>query len=124
FNGNAAYTGFTNHDGTPLFNVEYDPEKWEKAVNACREAINSCHDTGHELYRFNPSVVVHQLSPQIQRQMDLRNAVTERWNPEIIWGDPNSMSGGGTTGIQAQAMVRGLVPETVEVTATRGNLAP
>ncbi len=124
FNGNASYAGFTNHDGTPLFNPEYDANKWEKAVNACREAINSCHETGHELYHFNPGVVVYPLSPQIQVQMDLRNAVTERWNSEIIWGNPNSMAGTGTSSIQSQAMVRGLVPETVEVTATRGNLAP
>ncbi|WP_245893628.1 RagB/SusD family nutrient uptake outer membrane protein [Sphingobacterium gobiense] len=124
FNGNSSYQGYTNHDGTALFNTTYDADKWRKAVTACQEAVEQCHAAGRELYRFNPGIVVFPLSPEIQIQMDLRNAVVERWNREIIWGDPNSMAGGGTSGIQSQAMVRGLTAATVEVVSTRGNLAP
>ena len=124
FNGNQAYADFVNKDGTPLFNTTYEAGKWQKAIAACRDAITACHDAGHELYRFNPNVIVHPLSSEIQVQMDLRNAVCERWNKEVIWGNPNSMAGGGTSGIQSQAMARGLAPATVAVTSTRGNLAP
>jgi len=125
FNGNKDYTGFTNRDGTPLFNTNYDAEKWEEAVHACELAVDAAHTAGHELYRFNPNIIVNELSPETETKMDLRNAVTEKWNSEVIWGNPNSRADGGSShSIQRQAMIRGLEPEWIEVTSTRGNLAP
>ena len=40
FNGNSEfYSGFTNNDGENLFNLNYDVQKWQLAVDATEEAI-------------------------------------------------------------------------------------
>lgn len=49
-NGNKDYVGFVNNKGEELFNTTYDPQKWVKAVNACKELIDAAHDAGHALY--------------------------------------------------------------------------
>jgi len=83
FNGNSDYESLENRDGTPLFNITYSPEKWQKAMVACREAIEVCHKENIELYKF-PNTGLIKLSDTIETQMSLRNAFTERWNSEII----------------------------------------
>src|SRR5690606_9054180 len=40
FNGNADYGNFTNLDGTPLINANYDPEKWKIAADAAKAVID------------------------------------------------------------------------------------
>ena len=40
FNGNTEYSEVTNPDGTPLFNVQYDATKWERAANAAKDLID------------------------------------------------------------------------------------
>jgi hypothetical protein len=42
------------------------------------------------LNRFIPEILGYDLPDSLTVQMDLRTAVTERWNPEIIWGNTNS----------------------------------
>lgn len=91
FNGNQDYAHFVDNEGTQLFNTNYDPTKWEKAMDACKEAIDICQQEGYQLYHFNSTV--QSLSPEIQTQMDIRNAICEKWNSEIIWGSTNSMLG-------------------------------
>ena len=41
FNGNPDYQGLKNKDGTPLFGAQPDPAKWERAVDACLEAVQA-----------------------------------------------------------------------------------
>lgn len=91
FNGNQDYTHFTDNKGRQLFNTEYDPSKWKKAADACKEAIQMCHTLGNKLYYFNSAV--QSLGTEMQTQMDIRNAICEKWNSEIIWGSTNSMLG-------------------------------
>jgi starch-binding outer membrane protein, SusD/RagB family len=122
FNGNGDYQGFTNNDGTPLFNTTEDMEKWQKAVEACREAIDFCESVGHHLYRFEPRFSQYELSDTTLTKMSIRNAVVEKWNPEIIWGNTNSMVGQG--GLQGSATPRGLDPSRTGNQGTRGSLAP
>jgi hypothetical protein len=51
FNGNSEYySEFKNKDGKLLMNLEYDKEKWKKALDATEEAINEAHVAGHALY--------------------------------------------------------------------------
>ena len=92
FNGNSDYTNFKGADGEQFFNPIYDANKWEKAMIACEEAIQACHDAGHELFEFKPSFG-NDFDDSTIRQMSIRNSVTERWNSEIIWGNTNSSSG-------------------------------
>lgn len=118
FNGNTDYSGVTGKDSPePLFPQAYDPEKWVKAVDACKTAIASCKAARMQLYKFNELGV--QLSDTLMRQMTLRNAACEQWNPEIIWNNPNAR----TYNLQRIAMPR-LDPNRLANEQSLGALAP
>ncbi|HYH55672.1 MAG TPA: RagB/SusD family nutrient uptake outer membrane protein, partial [Anseongella sp.] len=55
FNGNPDYAGFMGYGGKPLFSPQYSAEKWERAADACREAIELCHATGNQLFYWQPN---------------------------------------------------------------------
>jgi starch-binding outer membrane protein, SusD/RagB family len=120
FNGNPDYIGFVDNDGIPLFNLEYVGEKWEWAAEACREAIEFCHEAGKELYYFQPGPGYQISSEETIFQMNVRNAVTEKWNPEIIWGNTNSMA----LVLQRVCTPGGLDPAMGANQNTRGTFAP
>lgn len=122
FNGNKDFQGFANLDGKLLFNENEDMGKWQKAVDACREAVEFCETLGHKLYRYEPRFSQYNLSDTTLTKMSIRNAVCDKWNPEIIWANTNSMIGQG--GLQGSATPRGLDPERTGNTGTRGSLAP
>ncbi|MEC3879528.1 RagB/SusD family nutrient uptake outer membrane protein [Parapedobacter sp. 10938] len=87
FNGNTDYANFKNIDGSDLFDPTYSADKWTAAADACKEAIDLCHSVGIKLYEFEQSFQQYNLSDTINTQMSIRNAVCERWNSEIIWGN-------------------------------------
>ncbi len=88
FNGNTDYATFKNVDGTLFFNQSFQLEKWQKAARAAKEAITVCENLGMGLYQFPGTVF--PLSDTTMIQMSVRNAVTEKWNKEIIWANPTS----------------------------------
>lgn len=92
FNGNSDYADFVDKKGRHLFNAAYDPSKWEIAARACKEAIDYCHSLGYKLYHFRPSIDVYDLDSAMQTQMNIRAAITDKWNSEIIWASTNSMA--------------------------------
>lgn len=120
FNGNTDYTGFANKDGTLLFNTTFDETKWQKAVDACREAIEFCESLGYKLYEYKPQFSQFNLSDTTLTQMSLRNAFNEKWNSEVIWANTNST----VVGLQGNATPRGLDPELSASTGAQGNMAP
>ena len=83
FNGNQV--NLLNHDGTPLFNANYDPQKWQRAADACREAINASHEIGHSLYTIGYSD-----NDTINTDVTLRNAFTQKWNSDIVFASSQS----------------------------------
>jgi hypothetical protein len=89
FNGNADYASVTDNRGRQLFPQEYRPEKWDRAAAALKEAIDMAHDAGHGLFDFRTTNFATSLSPQTIAAMQVRGAVTERWNREIVWGESN-----------------------------------
>lgn len=94
FNGNTDYASFKRNDGVQYFDQTYDVTKWEKAAEACRYAIDKCHEAGFELYQHKP-FIGEILDPQGLIQMSIRNSVTEESyliNREVVWSNPNSMS--------------------------------
>lgn len=99
FNGNPDYANFTDKEGIHLFNSEYSEEKWTKAVEACKEAIDACHANYMKLYTFSSTT---PLSDTTMIQMSIRNSFTERWNSEIIW----AFSGRRATELQTDCMGR------------------
>ncbi|MDR1562619.1 MAG: RagB/SusD family nutrient uptake outer membrane protein [Dysgonamonadaceae bacterium] len=82
-----------------LFPV-YDAQKWIRAKEALREALDLAHELEYRLYRFEDDMMIDTEEPgqTLLRQptidaMQVRGAVTVHqsvlgWNSELIWGDP------------------------------------
>ncbi len=82
FNGNPDYANVVDNRGIALFNSEYDPSKWEKAAIAAKDAIDASLAGGHDLYEFQK---LTNISEETKLLLTIRQAVTEKWNTEIIW---------------------------------------
>lgn len=89
FNGNTDYTDFKNKDGELLINTEYDATKWERAANAIKTAIDAAEKDGAKLYYFENTSQISMTDETIT-QMNIRNAICDPWNKEVIWGNSNS----------------------------------
>ena len=94
FNGNTDYASFTDKRGIPFFPQTYSADKWKRAADALKEAIDAAHGTdvtGHRLFDFKRETNYgNNLNEKTVMAMQVRGAVTERWNCEIIWGASNS----------------------------------
>ncbi|KDN56619.1 RagB/SusD family nutrient uptake outer membrane protein [Flavobacterium seoulense] len=88
FNGNSDMAGFNTKDGTPFFNTVYDATKWKRASDAAKEAIDAAEANGHKIFYKND--VAFTISQTTKTKLDITQAVTERWNDELIWANPNS----------------------------------
>lgn len=91
FNGNTSYANFRDSDGQSFFNQEYQLKKWQIAAQACKEAIESALSAGHRLYDFCAEEAM-DLPEEFAYTMNVRGAVTERFNKELIWGVGKSHS--------------------------------
>lgn len=85
FNGNTDFAGLKNPDGTALFNTTYSVAKWQRAADACKAAIDACTAVGIKLYTFD-GLDGSTLTDTTMTQMSIRNATSEPWNSELIWG--------------------------------------
>lgn len=96
FNGNPDYAKWIDSRGKNLVSTTYDVKKWERAATALKDAIDGCHLAGHELYRFNPLLTQHAyaMNDTLIRTMNVRKAITERWNKGVIWSSMDAMSSG------------------------------
>jgi hypothetical protein len=92
FNGNTDQASLRNSDGTLLFPLQYQAEKWTLAATACKEAIDICHGAGMKLYTYNPVFQQFQLRDTTKVQMNIRGMVTDPWNSELIWGNTQSLA--------------------------------
>lgn len=86
FNGNQTYENMVDSRDIHLFNSTYDENKWKLAMDACKNAIDTALLANHKLYEFNDSR--YPVTDSTKLIMSLRNAFTERWNQEVIWGMP------------------------------------
>lgn len=89
FNGNTDYEAFKNHQGKHFFNQVYDPDRWVQAAQACEEAIRTCNENGIRLYQTQDYKTQYAISDSTILNCVLRNSYSERWNPEVIWGNTN-----------------------------------
>ncbi|MDR2038476.1 MAG: RagB/SusD family nutrient uptake outer membrane protein [Bacteroidales bacterium] len=92
FNGNTDQATLLNRDKAQLFNQTYMPEKWDSAVIACKKAIDLCHEAGAVFYKY-PGTSQYNLTDTMLLQLTLRNAICDRWNDELIWGNSQSIQG-------------------------------
>ncbi|OCB71586.1 Starch-binding associating with outer membrane [Flavobacterium glycines] len=88
FNGNSDMVGLNAKDGTPLFNPVYDATKWKRAADAAKEAIDAAEANGHKIFYKNN--VAFTISQTAKTKLNITQAVTEPWNDEVIWANPNS----------------------------------
>lgn len=88
FNGNTNYAGIVDNRGLQLFPQAYDENKWKIAAEACREAIELCHEQGKSLYN-RIAVQVANAPTVFKLQTTYREAICDRWNQELIWGGTN-----------------------------------
>lgn len=88
FNGNSDYANFKDKAGNILFPASYDPAKWQKALAACKDAIQTCEAAGLHLNTdFAPAPGVTNLSDSLKRVLTFQNAIMQKWdtNPELIY---------------------------------------
>ena len=88
FNGNSDFANFTDREGTLLFNPTYDATKWQKAKEACKAAIDAAEAVGHKLHVYTNDPF--GLTDTTRTQLSIRQAVSEPWNSEVVWGNSNS----------------------------------
>ncbi len=97
FNNNNYYSGFKDNRGTELFPKGDSKKRWERALEAtdiaCRSAeadgaiILITTDGGNNAIRGVNSTNINDTT---KAMVSLRQAVTEPWNPEIIWATNES----------------------------------
>ena len=95
FNGNEDEAALVDVDGsTRLFPEKTEAEKqerWEYAVTACQNALQVCQEANIKLY--DGSDISFRMSDSLKTSLTLRNAMTLRWNSDLIWGNTQTASG-------------------------------
>jgi hypothetical protein len=93
FNGNAQfYGGYVDENGKELFNTSYEVEKWAKALEAARYAIELAQSNGVEMYLFDGEYRDYDNANVIydpnftQGIYNYKFMFFDRWNSELIWG--------------------------------------
>lgn len=87
YNGNQMYANFTNNDGTQLINTTYDVEKWVRAKNAAKEAIDAAEAAGARLYVPSDAVASDLPEPTDPTQRGLRFTLVDKASKEHVWVD-------------------------------------
>ncbi len=94
FNNNTDQATLVDKNGKKLFKTDKTPDevkaRWDAAVIACKDAIDLCSEANMKLYTHQSSV---QLNDTIIKELDLRNAITKKWNDEIIWANTHTSLG-------------------------------
>lgn len=107
YNGNAEYySNFKGVNNELLFPMDEDPEKWKRALDAIKIAIDAAHGKNKQLYKYDGGLNGANVkfydkniwgeSDIIQYCYNNRYSVVEPWNDELIWGYSNV--GGGDQG--------------------------
>lgn len=93
FNNNSDQESLVDGRGIHLFATDKTDEevlqRWVDAMNACKEAIDICHEANIKLYEYDGRV---QLNDTLRQDLTLRNALTQKWNSEQIWVDTHTSS--------------------------------
>ncbi|MGL5772670.1 MAG: RagB/SusD family nutrient uptake outer membrane protein [Bacteroidales bacterium] len=98
-NGNQYLADWMNKDGKMLMSA-YSADKWAKALEACKEALDECKNADNMLYVYTAQ---GDVSPERLVDHTIRGCVTdERWSKELVWGDVQAAS----QSLQARGMPR------------------
>lgn len=94
FNGNNNnYAGFKDKDGKALWPTTYDPAKWTRAAQACKEAIKYCDKGNHELYHYT-NLGTLKISEDTRKILTFSQLITDHANNqgEYIWSNRINLS--------------------------------
>jgi hypothetical protein len=110
YNGNSEfYETFTDEEGNKFFNTTYDAEKWKRAAEAAKAAIDAAEANGLELYVYEDIVPTFDSAAykneEVQALYNYRYMFTDKWNRELIWGNSDPVNNGGWWTLQAAAMM-------------------
>src|SRR5699024_4724859 len=108
------YEGFTNDDGTQLIPTEYDPEKWKRAANAAKDAIDAAESVGHTLFYGEDNVSADLPEDPVEKR--LRFTFMYEDSPELIWTETREE---GPYGLQNKS-----TPRVSEWSGTWNGVAP
>lgn len=89
FNGNPDYVNVTDNRGVKIFTQEYDESKWQKAADACKEAIAAAEECGHSFYNFADALYPVK-DAEVQLVNNLRCVYHDRYNSEMLFCNPQS----------------------------------
>lgn len=91
FNNNSDQATLIDKKGNKLFKTDKTEEevkaRWDSAVVACSQAIKLCVEANFDLYEHHSPV---SLNDTILLQLNIRNAITEKWNDEIVWANTHT----------------------------------
>lgn len=87
YNGNSMYANFTNIDGEQLISTTFDGQKWVRAKNAAKEAIDAAVAQGIRLYEAGDATAAELPEPTDPAQRALRFTVVDKASKEHIWID-------------------------------------
>ena len=118
FNGNTNYASMVDNRGICLFPQTVDDNKWVIAAEACKEAIDLCHEQGKELYDIVDPQAMTAPEP-FWVQTTYRQAICDRWNKELIWGGTNHNC--SELSRQAQAKIMRLAAEHTSIRFSEAN---
>ncbi|RZK58115.1 MAG: RagB/SusD family nutrient uptake outer membrane protein [Pedobacter sp.] len=78
------YSDFKGKDGAQLISTNFDKEKWKKAADAAKAAIDFAEQQGYALYKNSTVTTGYTFNPV---EKDLRLTFTDRNSGELIWAD-------------------------------------
>ena len=90
FSCNSDYADYIDNRGIQLFpqDKSAEKEKWKRAADAAQTAIDLAEEGLHRLYDAHIDFPnARLLSEETVLSLQVKNAATERWNEEIIWGN-------------------------------------
>ena len=117
FNGNTDYANYVDKVHGHLFNQIYSAEKWQRAAEALKAAIDNAHNIGMQLYKFQPGPSL-SLSDTMKYELNIRESFAARDpNGEVIW--PNTVG----YALQSALTPRSWSPDLTS-TATAGAYGP
>lgn len=126
FNGNTIYSGLKDKRGIEIFcpnkTEEEKRQRWEAARDACLDAIQTAESQGFQLYYYIAGEYPG-LSQETLEKLNIRMAVTDKWNKEVIWGDANSWVGRQSNDLSLHSLPRDLDPEKIQNSTQRNNYA-
>ena len=117
FNGNTNYKTWVDNRGKQLISDTYDASKWKRAATAIKNAIDTCHLGGLQLYEFNKYTggpQTYNMNDTLVQLMTIRKSITEDVdrNMGVIWVTQEAFGNGkgGASFTPLGDMLRALMP--------------